>query len=132
MPSTFFGLNIASSGLNAFQAAVNTTANNVANVQTEGYSRQVANRVQSESLRVYARYGTAGSGVTTTSIKQIRDSYYDVKYWNNSSSLGLYEKKLYYMNQIEDYFLDDNSVKGFSTILNDTVSYTHLTLPTKA
>lgn len=119
MPSTFFGLNIASSGLNAFQAAVNTTANNVANVQTEGYSRQVANRVQSESLRVYARYGTAGSGVTTTSIKQIRDSYYDVKYWNNSSSLGLYEKKLYYMNQIEDYFLDDNSVKGFSTILND-------------
>lgn len=120
MPSTFFGLNIASSGLNAFQAAVNTTANNVANVQTEGYSRQVANRVQSESLRVYARYGTAGSGVTTTSIKQVRDSYYDVKYWNNNSSLGLYEKKLYYMEQIEDYFNDDGaSVKGFSTILND-------------
>ncbi|MCI8327153.1 MAG: flagellar hook-associated protein FlgK [Lachnospiraceae bacterium] len=118
MPSTFFGLTIAGSGLNAFQAAVNTTANNIANVQTKGYSRQVANRVQSESLRVYARYGTTGSGVTTTSITQIRDSYYDVKYWENNASLGLYEKKLYYMQQIEDYFIDDNSTKGFTTILN--------------
>lgn len=119
MPSTFFGLTIAGSGLSAFQAAINTTANNIANVQTDGYCRQVANRVQSEALRVYAKYGTTGSGVTTTSIMQIRDSYYDVKYWDNNSSLGLYEKKLYYMQQIEDYFIDDDSSKGFTTILNE-------------
>lgn len=56
MPSTFYGLTIAGSGLNSFQTAVNTTANNIANVQTEGYTRQVANRKQAESLRVYARY----------------------------------------------------------------------------
>lgn len=118
MPSTFYGLTIAGSGLNSFQTAVNTTANNIANVQTEGYTRQVANRKQAESLRVYARYGTTGSGVTTTSITQIRDAYYDVKYWENNSSLGLYEKKLYYMNQIEEYFKDDDSSKGFTTILN--------------
>ena len=40
------------------------------------------------------------------------------KYWENNSSLGLYEKKLYYMNQIEEYFKDDDSSKGFTTILN--------------
>ena len=45
MPSTFFGLNIASSGLSAYQVALNTTANNIANVQTTGYSRQQSNRV---------------------------------------------------------------------------------------
>ena len=118
MPSTFFGLDIASSGLNAFQAAVNTTANNISNVRTEGYTRQVANRESSEAIRVFAKYGTTGSGVTTTSITQVRDAYYDVKYWNNNSSLGLYEKKLYYLNQIEDYFIDDDSSKGFTTILN--------------
>ena len=50
MPSTFYGLTIAGSGLNSFQTAVNTTANNIANVQTEGYTRQVANRKQAESL----------------------------------------------------------------------------------
>ena len=44
MPSTFYGLTIAGSGLNSFQTAVNTTANNIANVQTEGDSGQVANR----------------------------------------------------------------------------------------
>lgn len=119
MPSTFFGLNIASSGLSAYQVAVNTTANNISNVKTDGYSRQVANRTQAESLRVYAKYGTTGSGVETTSITRVRDEYYDVKYWINNSSLGLYERKVYYMNQIEDYFIDDDTTKGFTTILNN-------------
>ena len=40
MPSQFFGLNIAYTGLLASNAAMNTTSNNIANVQTEGYSRQ--------------------------------------------------------------------------------------------
>ena len=51
MPSTFYGLTIAGSGLNSFQTAVNTTANNIANVQTEGYTRQqIVNR---QNLSVY-------------------------------------------------------------------------------
>ena len=79
MPSTFFGLTIAGSGLSSFQAAINTTANNISNVQTNGYTKQVANRVASEALRVHQKYGTTGSGVTTTSITQVRDFYYDVK-----------------------------------------------------
>lgn len=118
MPSTFFGLTIASSGLNASQVALNTTANNISNVQTKGYTRQQANRVASDALRVYARYGSAGTGVTTTSIKQIRNEYYDTKYWNNQSSVGLYETRLDYLMQIENQFVDDESTKGFSTILN--------------
>ena len=54
MPSTFFGLTIASSGLSAYQVALNTSANNISNVQTKGYSKQQANRVASESIRAYA------------------------------------------------------------------------------
>lgn len=38
MPSQFFGLNIGASALSAFQTSVNTAANNVANVQTKGYT----------------------------------------------------------------------------------------------
>lgn len=116
MTSTFFGLNIASSGLSAFQAAVNTTANNISNKQTEGYSRQVANRVTSDSLRTNQKYGTAGAGVTTTSITQLRNIYYDEKYWKNQSSYSLYETKVNYMSQIESYFIDDDTEQGFSTI----------------
>lgn len=118
MPSTFFGLTIATSGLNAYQVALNTSANNLSNVQTEGYTRQQANRVASESLRVYQKYGAVGTGVTTTSIKQVRNQYYDTKYWYNQSSVGLYETRLSYLQQIENYFIDDDSAKGFSTILN--------------
>ena len=117
MPSTFFGLNIAASAINAFQVAVNTTANNISNVQTKGYSKQVANREASEAIRVYQKYGTAGTGVKTTSITAIRSSYYDTKYWNNQSSVGRYDTKLDYLNQIENYFIDDEADgPGFSTI----------------
>ena len=118
MPSQFFGLTIASSGLSAYQAALNTTANNISNEQTKGYSRQVANLSASDALRVNAKYGSMGSGVTVNSIKQIRSEYYDTKYWQNQASLGLYETKLGYLEQIENYFIDDDTEKGFSTILN--------------
>ena len=45
MPSQFFGLNIGASALSAFQTSVNTAANNVANVQTKGYTRQTAKNI---------------------------------------------------------------------------------------
>jgi len=38
MPSTFFGLSIGNSGLYASQAGLNTTAHNIANIETEGFS----------------------------------------------------------------------------------------------
>jgi hypothetical protein len=51
MPSQFFGLNIAGSGLRASNAALNTTANNISNSQTIGYSRQVVTQqMRSECL----------------------------------------------------------------------------------
>lgn len=119
MPSTFFGLTIAGSALNSFQAAVNTTANNIANVNTKGYTRQEAVRIASEALRTNQRYGMAGSGVTTTEIIQKREFYYDVKYWENNARVGNQDCKLYYMQQMEEYLLDDDNAKGFATILDE-------------
>lgn len=118
MSSTFFGLNISTTALSAFQASVNTAANNISNAKTTGYSKQVANLSSSAAIRVSASYGTMGTGVDVSSVKQLRDSYYDVKYWRNQSSVGLYEKKLYYMEQIEEIYTDDDSSKGFSSILD--------------
>ena len=118
MSSTFFGLNISTTALAAFQASVNTAANNVSNAKTKGYSKQVANLSASPAIRAHAQYGTMGTGVDISSVKQLRDSYYDVKYWRNQSSAGLFEKKLYYMDQIEQLYTDDDTSKGFSSILN--------------
>ena len=116
MSSTFFGLTIAASGLNTSQAQINTTANNISNVNTNGYSRQVVNTVASSALRCYQSWGTTGTGVEAESVTQRRDFYYDEKYWNNSSALGFYEKKEYYMKQIENYFNETNLDTGFTTI----------------
>ena len=120
MPSQFFGLQIGASGLATYQAALNTTANNAANVQTEGYTRQTAVIEAKDPLRVHAKYGSAGTGVSVTEIIQERDLYYDTKYWQNSSSSGYYSQKLYYLNQIETLFRDDEqSQKGFTTIFSE-------------
>lgn len=81
MASTFFGLHIGSSALSSFQVATNTTANNIANVKTTGYTRQEATLQAKDAINVTARYGSVGTGVTVTSIKQQRDLYYDNKYW---------------------------------------------------
>lgn len=116
MPSTFFGLTIAGSGLNAYQAAVNNAANNVSNLDTEGYSRQKVEMKSGRAIRVHQQYGSMGTGVIADNIIQLRDKYYDDKYWNNQSRYGLYEKKTYYMTQIEDYFKDNTATPGFNTI----------------
>lgn len=118
MPSQFFGLNIGMKSLNAFQAMISTTANNIANVQTEGYSRQTAKVQSSEAMRVHATYGSAGTGVDVLEIKQERDIYYDEQYWKNQSSVGYFEKRLYYIDQIEAILADDSVQEGFSTIFN--------------
>lgn len=119
MPSQFFGLQIGYSGLTAYQAALNTTGNNIANVETKGYSRQVINQTASQALRTYSTYGMAGSGTTVNSIDQVRNSYYDTKYRNATSSLGEYDIKSEYNAQIENYFNDDGeTIQGFATIFD--------------
>ena len=117
--SQFFGLMIGYSGLTAYQAAENTLANNVANADTEGYSRQYAERKASDALKTNTSYGMQGTGVKVTGIKQYRNVYYDNKYWANESDVGRYEVQESHMSRIEKYFVDSSSVNGFSTLYNN-------------
>ena len=118
MPSQFFGLNIAYTGLLASNAAMNTTSNNIANVQTEGYSRQQVTQQASNALRVFQTYGCAGAGVETLAIERVRDEFYDGRFWDNNAQLGEYDMKQYYMQQLETYFNDDGKSTGFKTIFD--------------
>lgn len=118
MPSQFFGLNIAYTGLLASNASLNTTSNNIANVQTEGFSRQQVTTQAANALRVFQTYGCAGAGVETLAIERIRNEFYDFRYWNNNEKVGEYEQKIYYMKQIEDYFDDNGQNAGFKTVFD--------------
>lgn len=118
MPSQFFGLHIASSGLRAANASLNTTGNNISNADTDGYSRQNTVQQAYEALRTFTTYGCAGAGVDTIAIERIRDEFYDTKYWNNQCLVGEYDVKREYYAQIEAYFTDDSTTDGFRKIFD--------------
>lgn len=109
MPSTFFGLTIGKSGLYASQAAITTTAHNITNATTEGYSRQKISQSASTPISVSSRYGMVGSGVDVNSIYRERNLYLDEKYRSNNSLYGNYDTKEYYMTSIENYFSEIKS-----------------------
>jgi flagellar hook-associated protein 1 len=71
MSSLSASLAIALSGLNADQGAMEATTNNVANVNTPGYSREVPDLVASDPIVEPPL--TFGTGVTLQSIQSIRD-----------------------------------------------------------
>ena len=114
MPSTFFGLDIGTSGLHTYQAALNTTAHNITNTRTEGYSRQQVNRQAKDPIAIAQRYGMVGTGVTANKISQVRDEYYDLKYRSANTVNGEYETRSYYLNNIQN-FLNEIKDGGFNT-----------------
>lgn len=118
MASTFFGLTIAYTGLQAASTSVNVTAHNIANINTTGYSRQTVTVKANDAIRTHARYGTLGAGVDVTEINQLRDAYYDDKYRSNEAYYGEYTNKYNYMTQIEDY-LNEFSLDGYCTEYKD-------------
>lgn len=117
MPSTFFGLSIGTSGLYTYQAGITTTAHNISNIETKGYTRQILNQQASDAIRVNGSYGMVGTGVTATGITQARNAYYDLKYRNNNTVSGEYQAKSYYMTEIENYF-NEVSLQGFTSSYN--------------
>ena len=119
MSSQFFGLEIGHTGLTAFQAAINTTANNISNVETPGYSKQRVNLEAQSALRVYQKYGSTSTGVIPQDVTRSRDLYYDQKYWANQANYGYYNKLNYYMPQIENYYIDSAANPGFNSLFGD-------------
>lgn len=56
MASTFFGLTIAYTGLQAAQTSINVTSHNLANINNQAYTKETASIKAGEALRSYAKY----------------------------------------------------------------------------
>lgn len=80
--STFGSLNTATTALRAQQRAVDVTGQNVANVNTDGYTRQ---RAELQSIganavpAVYAVSNGVGNGVTADQVTRIRDAFLEAR-----------------------------------------------------
>ena len=94
MPSTFLGLNTGLSGLSYFQTALNTTAHNISNADTKGYSKQTVQASASDALRLKKSYGMMGTGITASAVERERNTYYDVKYWSANAKYSQYNTQL--------------------------------------
>lgn len=68
-------LQIGVSGLRAHQTAISVTSHNIANVNTEGYSRQRANL--STEIPIPLKPGQIGLGVRVTQVTRLRESLLD-------------------------------------------------------
>ena len=114
MPNTFFGLSIAKSGLYASMTGITTTAHNISNAETKGYSRQYASLEASKALRIWNKNGMIGTGVDVIGVDQLRSEYYDVKYRTNNTIYGEFNTKNYYLSEVENYF-NEIKLEGFTT-----------------
>lgn len=117
MPSTFLGLNTGLSGLNYFQAALNTTGHNISNSDTKGYSRQTVRSQAAQALRVNSSYGMMGTGVQITEIGQFRNHYYDTKYRAAASKMSEYNAVHEQLLQLEAYLNEEKSESGYTKLL---------------
>lgn len=89
MAGPFGGIHMASNALRSFQRALDTTGHNLANVNTQGYSRQTVDFESAPPRPFYnGGYQQLGQGVQISTISRIRDGYLDASLNNSSSQYG--------------------------------------------
>jgi flagellar hook-associated protein FlgK len=118
MRGSFFGMNVSLSGLYTSQRNMDTISHNIANIQTDGYSRQQVTQQATSPIRLYNKTGMVGTGSTVVSVARVRDVYLDQKYWYQNTSKGEWTKKLSLMEEVQER-LDETSADGYSKVTND-------------
>lgn len=114
--SDVFGISV--SALQAFQAAINATSNNIANASTPGYDVEGVNLT--EALPQSDGTATVGSGVVVTGISRAYSQAAANQLNTSQSTLGQLNALQSYTNQIDNLF--GTSVGGLSTALQSFYS----------
>ena len=109
-------LDIATTALNAQQQSISVTAHNIANVNTEGYSRQ--SPVLESKQPLVSGGLILGRGVDVDQVAQSRDRLIDNRLMQEKSNLSSSSEMEKYMQVLEGYF-NENSDSGISTLLSD-------------
>ncbi|MGK5049278.1 flagellar hook-associated protein FlgK [Janthinobacterium sp. GB4P2] len=110
----------ALSGSIAAQAALNAASQNIANLQTAGYTRQ---GVLLSSLGAGVGVRSAGNGVEVSALLRFADAYKSQQMWRAASDQGARAQTQPYLTQLERVMGDDassisNGIDGFFAALN--------------
>ncbi len=102
----------------AFTQALDTSGQNIANVNTPGYSRQVVNFQDTTPTPEWiGKAVLLGNGVNVASITSVRDLFLLGRKLGSSSDLGSTNQQLSGANQIQSAFNEPGS-NGISSALN--------------
>mgnify|MGYP002596515381 FL=1 len=102
-------LYVGQSGLQTGQNALNTTAHNMSNVDTVGYTRQQVQQT-ARTYRTLSKtnsanaYQQAGLGVQYARVKQVRDYFLDKTYRRESGRSAFYDTTYDAVGEIENLF----------------------------
>ncbi len=114
--SGFGGLTIAARALRASQLALEVTGHNIANANTEGYSRQRVELV--ESKPDLSPWGVKGTGVDISRISRLREEYLDIQLRNETKLLGQWEESEKFLSRLELYF-NEPSDESLNNMLSE-------------
>ncbi len=119
----FGSLYIGASGLQTSQNAMNTTAHNMTNVDTKGYTRQqiLLNTRTYQTLSVSASavsYQQYGLGVYYSQTRQVRDMFLDRTYRKESGRSAFYETNVKVIDEMEDLFGEFQGVEFSESLEN--------------
>lgn len=122
MASTFHGIETSRRSLMTQRAALDTTGHNIANANTEGYTRQRVNMQASIPMEAYGMMrslnpGQLGTGVEFTSITRIREGYLDTQFRNENSSLGSLTTQADALSKLEG-IVNEPSETGLRTVMD--------------
>ncbi len=98
-------LNNATTGLLAFQRAIATTSQNIANANTEGYSRQ---RIDLDSISPSAHYaGAVGRGVRVDNVERLHNEFSTQRVIESSSAYTAEDTHLNLASRIDALVADE-------------------------
>lgn len=122
MGSTFFGLNVALSGVVTQQRALNTVSHNLTNATTPGYSRQRVDTAASTphpypALNMPVAPGQLGTGVVATQYARLRDQFVDLSFRASTSALGDHGARADALSTI-DTVIDEPGETGLTHLLS--------------
>ncbi len=100
-------LTIGSSGITAYQRALATVSNNIANANTDGYSRQDVTLSANAPQRVGSDY--LGTGTSLAGIRRQYDSFVDLNLRSSNSELQAQKPLVSYVNRLID-IMGDKSI----------------------
>lgn len=119
MVSTFHGLELGKRGLNVAQTNITTTGHNIANANTEGYSRQKVNSSSTPSLDIWTNGQTSqlGTGAQVDSIIRVRDRFLDAQHRDQSSTLGEWKVRQETLGRLE-VAINEPSATGLNAAMD--------------